>query len=62
MIISLKDAFRLYTAKFEGVIILSLTILLPILLINLFLLNIVYSFVFEFFTSLIADFNYVQEE
>jgi hypothetical protein len=59
MISSFKNTWTLYTKKFEGVIFLSLTILLPLLLMNWFLLNIVYAFVFNDFTSGLADFYYV---
>jgi hypothetical protein len=59
MIQSLKNSSILYTKKFEGVILLSLTILLPLLVVNWFLLNIIYSFVFNDFTSALADFYYI---
>jgi hypothetical protein len=56
---SLKDAFRLYTGKFEGVFILSLTVVLPLLILNWLINNIVYFFVFNDFTSALADFYYI---
>jgi hypothetical protein len=59
MISSFKNTWTLYTKKFEGVILLSLTILFPLLLMNWFILNIVYAFVFNEFTSALADFYYI---
>jgi hypothetical protein len=59
MIHSLKEATRIYTGKFEGVLLLSLTILLPLLLIDWFIINLVYMFVFNDFTSAMADFYYI---
>lgn len=59
MIHSFRDAFRLYTGRFEGVLLLSLTTVLPLLLGIWFLNNIVYFFVFDEFTSAIADFYYI---
>ncbi|MFD2680054.1 hypothetical protein [Bacillus seohaeanensis] len=59
MINSWKEAMRIYTGKFEGVLLLSLTILLPLLLIDWFIINIVYLFVFNDFTSSLADFYYI---
>ncbi|WP_142752261.1 hypothetical protein [Neobacillus piezotolerans] len=59
MFLSFRDAFRLYTGRFEGVLLLSLTIVLPLLLGIWFLNNIVYFFVFDEFTSAIADFYYI---
>ncbi|RDI37947.1 hypothetical protein [Falsibacillus pallidus] len=59
MINSFRNSWRIYTGKFEGVALLSLTILLPLLLIDWYLLNIVYAFVFNAFTSALADFYYV---
>jgi hypothetical protein len=59
MIQSFKDAFQLYTGKFEGVFLLSLTIVLPLLIINWLISNVVYFFVFNDFTSALADFYYI---
>ncbi len=59
MVSSFKQTFRLYTRKFEGVGLLSLTILFPLLFFVWYLLNIVYSFVFNDFTSALADFYYI---
>ncbi|MCP3742450.1 hypothetical protein [Rossellomorea sp. BNER] len=59
MIHSLKEATRIYTGKFEGVLLLSLTILFPLLLIDWFIINLVYMFVFNDFTSAMADFYYI---
>jgi hypothetical protein len=59
MIKSLQNSWRIYTKKFEGVLLLSLSILFPLLLINWFVLNGVYLFVFNDFTSALADFYYV---
>jgi hypothetical protein len=59
MIKSLQNSWSIYTKKFEGVLLLSLSILFPLLLINWFVLNGVYLFVFNDFTSALADFYYV---
>ncbi|HYK72889.1 MAG TPA: hypothetical protein VEV44_07125 [Pseudoneobacillus sp.] len=56
---SFKDAFRLYTGKFEGVFLLSLTIVLPLIVVNWLINNVVYFFVFNDFTSALADFYYI---
>lgn len=59
MIDSFKQSIRLYTRKFEGVTLLSLTVLFPLLIINWYILNVVYAFVFNDFTSALADFYYI---
>ncbi len=59
MLESLQNSWRIYTKKFEGVLLLSLSILFPLLLINWFVLNVVYLFVINEFTSALADFYYV---